>query len=102
MDGEVRNLRAGVQEISGPSPERLAPGPGGPRRPLPQRLGLPEVIRAATHRALAARDQRLQDYPLWEEWRRQGREIQAAALARLDELLRGLERSVQAWGGQEA
>lgn len=48
-------------------------------QPAAGRLGLPSAIRAATHRALAARDQRLQEYPHWEEWRRQGRELKAAA-----------------------
>ncbi len=58
------------------------------------------AVRAACHRALAARDRILQDYPHWEAWRRQAREIKAAAISRLDELLDSLIREVAAWGGQ--
>jgi L-lactate dehydrogenase complex protein LldF len=68
--------------------------------PTARRLGLPSAIRAATHRALAARDLLLKDYPHWEEWRSQARAVKAGALARLDGLLQELARSVQAWGGQ--
>jgi L-lactate dehydrogenase complex protein LldF len=68
--------------------------------PAARRLGLPSSIRAATHRALAARDHFLQDCPDWEEWRRRGRAVKAEALARLDELLAELEGAVQGWGGQ--
>ena len=71
-----------------------------PSKAAARRLGLPSAIRAATHRALAARDLLLQDYPHWEEWRRQARAVKAEALARLDGLLQELARSVQAWGGQ--
>ena len=49
-------------------------------QPAAGRLGLPSAIRAATHRALAARDQRLREYPHWEAWRRPGRDLKAAAL----------------------
>jgi L-lactate dehydrogenase complex protein LldF len=58
------------------------------------------AVRTATHRALAARDRRLTDYPRWEEWRRQARAIKAEAIARLDNLLKTLEQSVTAWGGR--
>jgi L-lactate dehydrogenase complex protein LldF len=71
-----------------------------PPKPAAGRLGLPASIRAATHRALAAREQRLREYPHWEAWRRQGRESKAAALDRLEELLRELEDAVTTWGGQ--
>ena len=64
------------------------------------RLGLPSVIRAATQRALAAREHRLKDYHQWEEWRRQGREVKAVAVARLEELLQELEGAVRSWGGR--
>jgi L-lactate dehydrogenase complex protein LldF len=64
------------------------------------RLGLPAAIRAATHRALAAREERLREYPQWEAWRRQAHDFKAAALARLEDLLRELENSVRSWGGQ--
>jgi L-lactate dehydrogenase complex protein LldF len=58
------------------------------------------AVRAACHRALAARDRLIEDYPLWETWRHQAREIKAAAISRLDELLARLVREVEAWGGQ--
>ncbi|MCL4501096.1 MAG: LUD domain-containing protein [Deltaproteobacteria bacterium] len=58
------------------------------------------AVRAACHRALTARDRRLEEYPHWEAWRRQAREIKAAAISRLDELLGQLAREVEAWGGQ--
>lgn len=58
------------------------------------------AVRIACHRALAARDRRLEEYPHWEAWRRQAREIKAAAIANLDELLRRLVREVEAWGGR--
>ncbi|MCL4503370.1 MAG: LUD domain-containing protein [Deltaproteobacteria bacterium] len=58
------------------------------------------AVRAACHRALTARDRRLEEYPDWEAWRRQAREIKAAAISRLDELLGQLAREVEAWGGQ--
>lgn len=57
-------------------------------------------MRAACHRALAARDRLRQDYPQWEAWRRQAREIKAAAVSRLEELLHRLAREVTAWGGR--
>jgi len=58
------------------------------------------VVRAACHRALTARERILQDYPDWQAWRRQAREIKAEAISRLDELLPRLAREVQAWGGK--
>jgi L-lactate dehydrogenase complex protein LldF len=57
-------------------------------------------VRAACHRALAARDRQLQEYPHWEVWRRRAREIKAETVSRLDELLERLARKVEAWGGQ--
>jgi L-lactate dehydrogenase complex protein LldF len=57
-------------------------------------------VRAATHRALAARDHLLRDYPHWEEWRLQARALKAEAIARMDEFLEQLQRAVTAWGGQ--
>jgi len=63
-------------------------------------LGKSPAVRAAAHRALAARDRLLSDYPLWEAWRRQARASKTEALARLDELLDNLERAVTAWGGR--
>ena len=66
----------------------------------PATLGRSPAVRAATHRALAARDLLLSDYPHWETWRRQARAIKTEAVARLDELLESLERAVTAWGGR--
>jgi L-lactate dehydrogenase complex protein LldF len=63
-------------------------------------LGRSPAVRAAAHRALAARDQLLAGYPLWEAWRRQARASKTEAVARLDELLDDLERTVTAWGGR--
>jgi L-lactate dehydrogenase complex protein LldF len=57
-------------------------------------------IRVATHRALAARERLLQDYPLWEEWRCQAQAIKTEALSRLDEFLGLLQAEVEGWGGQ--
>ena len=62
-------------------------------------MALP-AVRAACHRALTARDQRIKEYPQWEEWRHQARKIKAEAICRLEELLSRLAREVQAWGGQ--
>jgi L-lactate dehydrogenase complex protein LldF len=66
----------------------------------PETLGRSPAVRAAAHRALAARDLLLSDYPQWEAWRHQARAIKAEAVARLDELLAELERAVTAWGGR--
>jgi L-lactate dehydrogenase complex protein LldF len=63
-------------------------------------LGRSAAVRAAAHRALAARDRLLAGYPLWEAWRRQARDAKTEAVARLDELLHDLERAVTAWGGR--
>ncbi len=63
-------------------------------------LGRSPAVRAAAHRALAARDRLLAGYPLWEAWRRQARASKTEAVARLDELLDDLERAVTAWGGR--
>lgn len=69
-------------------------------KPLPQTLGPTPAVRAATHRALAARERLLQDYPRWEEWRAQARAVKAAAMARLETHLDRLQRAVTAWGGR--
>ncbi|MBM4300034.1 MAG: hypothetical protein FJ121_00655 [Deltaproteobacteria bacterium] len=63
-------------------------------------LGRSPAIRPAAHRALAARDLLLSDYPLWEAWRGQARASKTEAVARLDELLGELEQAVTAWGGR--
>jgi len=59
-----------------------------------------QAIRAATHRALEARERLLQGYPHWQEWRRQAQAVKAGAVARLDELLGRLEEQVEGWGGK--
>ena len=59
-----------------------------------------QAIRAATHRALEARERLLQGYPHWEKWRRQAQAVKAGAVARLDELLGRLEEQVEGWGGK--
>ena len=64
----------------------------------PVTLGRSAAVRAAAHRALAARERLLAGYPHWEAWRRQARDAKAEAVARLDELLHALERAVTAWG----
>ena len=63
-------------------------------------LGRSPAVRAAAYSALAARDLLLSDYTHWETWRRQARAIKTEAVARLDELLGSLARSVTAWGGR--
>jgi L-lactate dehydrogenase complex protein LldF len=63
-------------------------------------LGRSPAVRAAAHRALAARDLLVSGYPHWETWRRQARASKTEAIARLDEFLNGLERAVTAWGGR--
>jgi L-lactate dehydrogenase complex protein LldF len=67
---------------------------------MSRELGSAAAIRAATHRALAARERLLQGYPRWQEWRHQARAIKAEAIHCLDELLAQLERRVTAWGGR--
>ncbi|MEJ5330721.1 MAG: LUD domain-containing protein [Desulfobaccales bacterium] len=57
-------------------------------------------MRQATHRALAARERLVADYPQWESWRRQARELKARVLARWEENLATLREAVAAWGGE--
>ncbi|MFZ5449555.1 MAG: LUD domain-containing protein [Thermodesulfobacteriota bacterium] len=64
------------------------------------KLGSAPAIRAAAHRALAARDLLLSEYPHWEAWRSQARAAKSEAVARLDGFLGNLEQSVTAWGGR--
>jgi L-lactate dehydrogenase complex protein LldF len=70
-----------------------------PRKSLPAILNSSPAIMSAAHRALAAREQVLRDYPQWPEWRLQAREVRAAALSRLEELLERLTESVTSLGG---
>jgi len=60
---------------------------------------LPQIVRAATHRALAARERIVQEYPAWETWRRQARASKALAIEHLDELIAQLQERVEGWGG---
>jgi L-lactate dehydrogenase complex protein LldF len=65
----------------------------------PQTQTLPQIVRAATHRALAARERVVQEYPNWEAWRRQARASKALAIEHLDELIAQLQKKVEGWGG---
>ncbi|MEW6386880.1 MAG: LUD domain-containing protein [Thermodesulfobacteriota bacterium] len=58
------------------------------------------AIRAATHRALAARDRLVQEYPDWDTWRRQAREIKTRTLDSLEDLLAQFQQAVRGWGGE--
>jgi L-lactate dehydrogenase complex protein LldF len=60
---------------------------------------LPQTVRAAAHRALAARERIVQEYPAWEAWRRQARASKALAIDRLDELIAELKEKIERWGG---
>jgi L-lactate dehydrogenase complex protein LldF len=60
---------------------------------------LPQTVRAAAHRALAARERLVRESPQWEAWRRRIRAAKTQAIARLDELLAQLQENVEAWGG---
>ncbi|MCL6621870.1 MAG: LUD domain-containing protein [Syntrophobacterales bacterium] len=66
--------------------------------PLPELR--PETVRRATHRALEARARLVSEYPEWEHWRRQVRELKARALALWEDNLARLRRAVTAWGGE--
>jgi L-lactate dehydrogenase complex protein LldF len=61
---------------------------------------LDQAVRAATHRALEARERLLADYPQWEDWRRQVRASKAAMVSRWQEYLALLIEEVEAWGGE--
>jgi L-lactate dehydrogenase complex protein LldF len=60
---------------------------------------LAQTVRAATHRALAVRERLVREYPQWEAWRRQVRNVKAQAIARLDGLIAQLKENIEAWGG---
>jgi len=72
--------------VNRPAPSR-APGPLRP------------AIRAACHRALAARDALVRTYPDWEGWREQAHALKAEVVSRLEEGLAELTRQVSGWGG---
>ena len=61
---------------------------------------LAQTVRAASHRALAARERLFREYPQWEDWRRRVRAVKTQAIARLDDLLAQLRENVEAWGGK--
>lgn len=61
---------------------------------------LADTVRVATHRALAARERLVRQYPAWEAWRRQARDIKAQAIDRLEELVCRLKENIEAWGGR--
>ncbi len=60
---------------------------------------LSQAVRAATHRALAARERLLADYPHWEDWRRQVRTTKTRVMERWQEYVDLLREKVEAWGG---
>lgn len=60
---------------------------------------LAQTVRAASHRALAARERLVREYPEWEAWRRRVRAVKTQAIARLDQLIGQLKENVEAWGG---
>jgi len=59
-----------------------------------------QAVRAATHRALAARERLVAGYPHWESWRRQARASKDRSLGALDDLLAQLCQAVRGWGGE--
>jgi L-lactate dehydrogenase complex protein LldF len=65
--------------------------------PAPQTL--PQTVRAAAHRALAAREKLVRQCPEWETWRLQAHRSKAAAIDRLDELSVRLRANIEGWGG---
>ncbi len=60
---------------------------------------LAQTVRAAAHRALAARERVVQEYPGWEAWRRQARASKAQAIDHLDELIAEVKGKIEEWGG---
>jgi len=60
---------------------------------------LAQTVQAATHRALAARERLVRQYPAWEAWRRQARDLKARAIDHLEELISRLKENIEAWGG---
>ncbi len=60
---------------------------------------LPQTVRTAAHRALAAREHLVRECPEWETWRRRARASKAQAVSRLNDLIVQLQRKVEGWGG---
>jgi L-lactate dehydrogenase complex protein LldF len=60
---------------------------------------LPQTVRAAAHRALAAREELVRECPEWETWRQQARQSKAVAIDRLDGLIARLQANISGWGG---
>jgi len=60
---------------------------------------LGQVVRTATHRALAARERLLADYPHWEDWRQQVRTAKAQVIEGWQDYVALLREKVEAWGG---
>ncbi|MGQ9689279.1 MAG: LUD domain-containing protein [Desulfobaccales bacterium] len=58
------------------------------------------AVRAATHRALEARERFLAEYPQWDDWRRQVRAAKAAMVEGWPEYLALLRERVESWGGK--
>ena len=59
-----------------------------------------QAVRAATHRALEARERLVADYPEWEDWRRQVRAAKAHMVEHYREYLALLRDRVEDWGGE--
>lgn len=57
------------------------------------------AVRAATHRALEARERLLAECPDWPLWRRQVRSLKGEMVRRWPEYLARLKSQVEAWGG---
>jgi L-lactate dehydrogenase complex protein LldF len=60
---------------------------------------LPQTVRTAAHRALAARERLVRECRDWETWRRRARASKAQAISRIDDLIAQLQKKVESWGG---
>jgi L-lactate dehydrogenase complex protein LldF len=58
-----------------------------------------QAVRAATHRALGARERVVADCPSWEDWRRQVRAAKADMVDHYQEYAAWLREKVEDWGG---
>jgi L-lactate dehydrogenase complex protein LldF len=59
-----------------------------------------QAVRAATHRALEARERLVAGYPEWEDWRRQVRAAKADMVDHYQEYVTQLRKKVEDWGGE--
>jgi len=58
-----------------------------------------QAVRAATHRALQARERLVADCPQWEKWRQQAAAAKADVVDHYQEYAARLRKEVEAWGG---